>query len=40
MKNKDNHMIQGKWVDCKCAIPEMQMKAIQDEEDELNRNHQ
>lgn len=22
MKNKDRHMIQGKWVDCKCAIPE------------------
>ena len=27
-------MIQGKWIDCKCAIPEYQMKLYQDEQNE------
>lgn len=29
MEEKDNHVIQGKWVDCKSAIPIDEMKAIQ-----------
>lgn len=29
MQAKDKHIIQGKWVDCKSAIPIDEMKAIQ-----------
>lgn len=32
MKNVDRHTIQGKWVDCKCAIPEAQIKAMQEQD--------
>ena len=29
MKLKDKHIIQGKWVDCKSAIPIAEMRAIE-----------
>ena len=29
MQLKDKHIIQGKWVDCKSAIPIAEMRAIE-----------
>lgn len=34
MQMKENHVIQGKWVDCKSAIPVNEMKLIQNKEKE------
>lgn len=34
MKDKDEHYIQDKWVDCKSAVPISEMKNYYEEEDD------
>ena len=39
MQLKDQHVIQGKWVDCKSAVPVAQMKALQLKQKEINQEN-